>query len=970
MSETETEPEPERDLIYSTDDPINKSTIKEFQRDTGRKSHAILNQIYDFFIKTHEMNKDGNEVMKATFVNDKNTYCILDPNYLEMIMFYLVYLEENYERIRLSQQFEISSEGEIDQVDSNAVIDVIILKDTDFHYFRHMILNDYKNVWQNKTFRKRTSVFLIRSSNDISAHVFKFNEENEKSGVKNDEDGNGFQRFIFVINKNAIVKRLKNQNMKSTEQIYDWNDEIVAVLRQADNIYLDESLRDVLHLTSPTMKFGTIQTVPTDRRIFFLLSSNILLKSHVIYDITQLSRLFLRDSRLSDPLFVSKYGIQNALEIISRRVHTSRPKFDYVHFHKIGLETDIKSVLSKFTKQFFQIIQMELEEVSSVEDIDRSKYVFHKNDKLNFETTLILNEMHEFINAYDLFWFDPIEAITVIEKIIPSKTEFRNSMNKLANEMRKWIDRRVINVKNGFYYTSKLYQVTDVVFRQTHSNASGIVLIIIPNIRESLWKMFTTIVIQNLKVLVDNSKTTNLWKNAFLNVGHLNMFRMFVGSDSKDQYWWSYLKKDKMNIVFSTERTFQSIGNTNPSIRKQIKSIHTFSNKFIYSPVHQQKLLSLFTHRSPNVHVYVGNNPMENQMVTKILQRKMYILQEMNTRPSLWEIQYTLMVPHIELIDVPYLENFITTSTVYDTENLTPLELMKLLASNSIQKLDIPFIKPICEHQNDYKINLIRWVKSLKERKYIGNGLTDFIKSGISITRDDVRGMIELLFIFWHFKAYKKSKFKSLHDTIIVLLSGYIWNLKNSTNTSVIFDQVELKTPLRRFLNLIYGYNHSRTKEGKSFGPFSKEKIIGAMNTPLANIRKDIEMIYQKSKWAKYLNTEKNVSNIGKKELIVLEDDAKKVFGKLKIDSLVMGVLNEYFMNPSLLIFLTLSNGLSIVGQTFLFRRLFDWYKLYGEIVQFKHIALMIEEIKVFIHVNTKEKMVFVSLKSKEIEWF
>jgi len=388
----------------------------------------------------------------------------------------------------------------------------------------------------------------------------------------------------------------------------------------------------------------------------------------------------------------------------------------------------------------------------------------------------------------------------------------------------------------------------------------------------------------------------------------------------------------------------------------RINGIHLFPLKYVYSPEQQYRVSSLFGAinkecrmkmkiKLPKIFVYFAHNRLENMLVTYIYKRKKFFFNGMRRFPEMWAQKNIIFdLPMIRISRLSLFEDFLSVRTLYDVNELTPLEVLKTLfceygESNGKYYGHVSFLNAtmssgdLMKPSEGWK-NYLLLILNKRKKKSEYNHLRRFINEGYKLKVCDVMGLVELLKILIMFDLRKKKLDRDQLISVISVVTSVLIQYLNSYVSISQKLQRDLKDSMRQLYYLI---------------KYIPKELVGNF--------KAAESILVKI----YSRTGKDYSFLGKKPANTNNES---------LLSLAQLLVSIRMTNPMLLVFLALVTTKTIVGAKLFIPRLVDWYKLYSDDDKLRRERGVVREAVMYLKENLEENIVLPNLIDEGIMWF
>ncbi|MHA1681437.1 MAG: hypothetical protein ACTSUE_10535 [Promethearchaeota archaeon] len=616
-----------------------------------------------------------------------------------------------------------------------------------------------------------------------------------------------------------------------------------------------------------------------------------LFQKNPVVDIITIGKL-LNSHRLSDHGYLRIYGRKDTIKsLLKDRVIQKFPTLPFLMYHRIPVPDEFTRVMKTVFKTYFNKYVLPFFHREQSQKVLMNDYKFlgeQKGGKCGHVPTSWTNigdeyrrkikHMFRFLKICELFLFDTEEARKMMIKHIgeaPLITR-RNRMIKLD------------------YLNTLIVQMTAAI---TKSKFDGLILIVFPDVNGSITP----------KIARMHVKVGKGW----------NITVFSKKNTTGDCLKWAMEGKLNKGILLISEQELQSKIPVSCSwLTSRITEIHTLSSKHLYSPHYQHALVSLLRRDVKKiVHIHFGKSMIEEVMVSYLYRRKSLILQEMRTSPEEWigrgVQQLTSNIPLIEILEIPLMEKGFTTSTLYDTAELTPIELIKLISEGRKE-----FV-PLFVEKGTYPLSHGVYVKP-EQISYGSKIIAEkFVAPGFFMTDHDFNNIIELL-----------------------------------------FNLASIKKPPKTFIEVL----------------LTLERIfLIAKGTLQASLNMGGLFLFCKKYGETYLEGCKPFQEMsGFKQVKVNVDEIKSPpHPKFNAEWLV----RNRFTNPYLLIFIGLISRKTPIGLSWVRPRLISWLELYNGYNDVAEVEKIINEVLrvqdlAMAGAKKKEVVVFQAKEKGEIQWF
>ena len=678
-----------------------------------------------------------------------------------------------------------------------------------------------------------------------------------------------------------------------------------------------------------------------------------LFHSNVYLDILEIGKL-VQNPKLQDFTYLNHYTPKSGIEELFKNhivQMNERIYFPRVTIRKFQNNHEMTTILISIQQFFFtNFVYPNLSNSSQgskmMEKLNHDYEIVKELKKnwthLNSSYLSIVNEMIQFLNYSELFFWEPLISIQMMKKEIGVQSKFSLSWNKLLEKFLSRIkkmyrlvpkpmgdynlilseDSTDINDNNKKYFLpNKIIQLYKVILKWvTFERKNGkLEIIILPDLYQ-IKKLETLIKIMIQKRLrIDDEREIK-------GVYFITQKDTINTLNNKLE-----IKTNEGKIIIFKFSDFQRLSSpSNPLFSRNLIRIHYFFIRASYSPILQRQLIPYFNVEKgvhPLIICYVGNTRMEQLGITHILHRKSEVLWELTrmTKNTI-DSKTFIGIPMIKMDEFPYVEPVIGSIAKYDTDNLTVIEIIKFLSLYTYKTRIIPFVQKMTydgvelSFNKDFRDELKSLENNQNKQSSFNQLKRDLFdeylmgKKSYRINEEDLIGFIHLIPILT--ALYLKNKdddIEILLETILNLLAFFLIKISQKGNTNQFKPFLLLKEEWNKLYNIS---KYLRKKEGLEFGAISK------------NIMNSIDKIM-------IAGDENEESKI--KTLVSLK--------QFELHNKATMIMNRYFVNPLSLAFLGLVTRNTQIGWKLILPRLLHWLSLYRDREDSQKFRIIIEKI-------------------------
>jgi hypothetical protein len=455
------------------------------------------------------------------------------------------------------------------------------------------------------------------------------------------------------------------------------------------------------------------------------------------------------NNRLKDPKYVKTYLNENIIQTLrdnvviqSSHVQIPMSQFKYIPVREYEM---FKNVIDDILKMYYtkRIVPF-LQNTSNKDMILHDSIFFKKKrvsfQKLNEQYQIFVNEMMLFLECYELFFFSPPHAL---EKMDTCLSNISPEFTKLIAKYRSvWFKRNEIPSR-------KLDVLVSRIGRRLDYGPRG---------------FFTTIIVPDG---VTDDILNWYGQQYYLGKRNHNFFFLKKSDTTEDLRgilkgsWNKKYNKVYMypknnidhSVIMMEESTFHNVVPYGCMwFQNNMEKLFVFSMSYMYNPIAQHQVHSLFDKESNvDVSIFHGTTSCENCMLTRIYQRKITMLQQMNHDPERWltditepALEHPRSFYHIRLMDVPLFEKQVYSYSRYPIQELSPLELVKCLSYGGIIETNTSPIEFFQRLTTDGTI-IFPISNELEDKERGENDL--FLRDGFIVSDTDIIELSKLLFI-------------------------------------------------------------------------------------------------------------------------------------------------------------------------------------------------------------------------------
>jgi len=685
-------------------------------------------------------------------------------------------------------------------------------------------------------------------------------------------------------------------------------------------------------------------------------NTELLFTKNVVSDFVKMGQ-YLQDRKFMDMSYIKEHSSIDVIDRLKKdkvvqSAHIRIP-LSQIKFKKIRVRNERVQLANKLMETYYRTRVLPFFQNMTARKMILHDYNMIRPNKsswkrLNQQYKIVVNEMYQFLRAYELLFYYPKVALqNMIENVTSSSTAFNTLVQKIYEEIS---DDKVISRK-----VSKIFNVIDDCLR--YGRMDKMSLIIVPSQLDMF--IFEKTAFQKLL----RQPVENLDRRVFFFNKKNETTETLMKKMTKRQYRFH-------RVLVMEERDFRTFMPSGCEwIKEELEAIHIFPLKYAYSPIAQHKLYGLFKrdatpspynnaavsryYEFPDITIYYGTTDYENHLVTHFLQRKTLVSQEMNHEPEKWlSLKRSKAIPKsfhlIKDTNVPLYEKQATT--YYDTEELTPMEMLKCLSLGTTKGShnNIPYIqRTVTEGIRLFPDlfsdePLLSPTVTMKIQEQIGAGgdwdwTQIFYSQGILVDYGDIRACIQMLYFL------RNRKDDDAIKLIIVLLAivdayfaGLMKKFMQKRNKDI---DTRKSNNVRRALSSI-----------RDVAPL----LVAAVN--ILSKRGDAIQ-----KWCDRVRYQVGQVYPEKLDVRSLRD-----YPKFDDRDLRFWIENN-LKNPLLLVYFAHKMEDTDIGKKMFLQRLVDWLTLYGEQLDIQAQANVIKEA---VLVLSSDVAGIFGKSTNRIKWF
>lgn len=708
--------------------------------------------------------------------------------------------------------------------------------------------------------------------------------------------------------KERMLTLVVNEELFKNEETVLWAN---YSLMRSDRIFCDISFDQL------------IKRLETPLSIVWFTSDKPLLRSNVILDLVKIGEI-LEHEDLMDRTFLKTYPAKKIMsEIIENRVLLPREKswFPLVSNIRIeeeeGVDPRVELVVSGLMNYVYSIVKTQMNKDRVI--VRELMKHYSLMEKKFITETEIDNEYIEMMNwlvrlskYFELMYYEsPLDTFNLIVKTIEEmEGEFSDRNNERIPKMRKSLE-KVEKTK-----TSYVVDLANSLLLETEMDSKKLSLIVVPYHR-----------VESMEELRKSFESDKIFVSTLIEEDNYGKLFIEITEGTK--------RGVKVFIIDEKQFTLSGIPSRNGL--SVFHTVHLFPYKFLYSLYWQKRVIKflkpeLFMKRETRIgdyiKVYFSNNRIDSLLVREIRKRK-WIFTKSLTNPIRWLKEkngFAIDIPRIMFPGLSVAEPKISSNTIYDIVNLTPMEFIKIFSvydKSYARKLD---------YINALFHSLTRWSLSkpmeffVRKIPNLPQLVERFLKTKVYVGDRDITAAIQLIRSLWRIQGTDRF--------ITTVISLIYFCLKSRP------EKMGQGQNFRRSINTLKFFCDGVLNWGR---------------------KKQYTEICVKT--SQLLGTKFKIGEFSKEELAKMEK------GSIKAAKVVS---DTYLLSPHFLVFLlVLSNGTEY-GLALFRPRLLNWYELYEgfEDKEIQEMMVVVKTVLDYIRKRSKQGSSMVIREIEKIKFF
>jgi len=321
--------------------------------------------------------------------------------------------------------------------------------------------------------------------------------------------------------------------------------------------------------------------------------------------------------------------------------------------------------------------------------------------------------------------------------------------------------------------------------------------------------------------------------------------------------------------------------------------IDDFTFRGAYDPEWTTFLMSVFGRNMANVHVHLGHTAVEESLLAFFRRRKEMVRASFR-EPSLIEASPP---PLIRMDEIPMFESPLTKKSYYDTSNLTPIEMLKMIeVFRRASTVRGDYVAEDVSPSGSRPIEINRNYGADDERLRQIPWLEEFVVAGVRITAEDVIGLLKMVPPLRALVAVSKVRYRPILETVLGILLGFF------ARTTVELSPMGLYVPRELVDAVRVTCREMANKDG----------LTGSIPRLCEGLASRLETSY------KLPETEESG----------VQEVSRRARREWKAD--IKAAIQTHITNPRLLILLAMTTAGSRYGREWVWPRLVQWWKLHA----------------------------------------